>query len=648
MSETLNILELKNVKKTFLGGSIIANENVSFNVKTGTIHSIVGENGAGKSTIMSIVFGLYDRDEGEIFYKNEEFNISSPTEANGLGIGMVHQHFKLVDDFTVLENILLGQEFSKYGVLDMKQAKERFTKLSDDLNFKIKYNKKIKFLTVGEKQKVEIMKVMWSHKDLIIFDEPTATLSVNEIKEFMNFINTLKSQGKTMIFISHKLKEVKQVSDFITVMRRGKVIVSKDAIELTIEQISGLMVGENIKLEFDSERKILDEIYLKLENISYTNKDKIKVLDSVSFFVKRGEVFGIAGIQDNGQTELLEILGGLTIPSEGNIFLNKISDNLFYKTKISQNIWLSDDFEEYKNNIIKEMEIFVEEIFYNLKKEKKMGKIFNFTFHQYSKDTLELSHKEKSEIEIKKNKFLIQFSNFPNSVDDFKSQIKKNVEEKMTKFEFKKIEVVISDLWINLVDFTIRERQGLMNHIPEDRHRYGLVSNWNIASNASFNNLNDEKFAKKRIKKLGKEEKNVTISRKREIEFAKQIVEKHNIQGVVSVNQTASGLSGGNQQKFVVGREIENKHDIIVAGHPTRGLDIKAIKHIYSTLIQEAEQNQKTIILSSLELDELIAACDRVAVIYDGKIQGIINPKNYTYKQIGKLMVGEKIEGIVV
>ena len=323
-----NILKLCNITKTFLGGKIIANNNISIDFKRGHVHAIVGENGSGKSTLMNIIFGLYKQDQGDIFFNGELVNMFLSGAAKKNKIGMVHQHFNIVEDFTVLENVILGQEetdnekenmVGSFGVLNKKEILKRFQDICKKYSIKIDPNKKVSKLAVGQRQMVEILKVLWISKDLIVFDEPTATLSVIEIKDLLKTIKALKQEGKTIIFISHKLDEVKEVADEVSVLRKGLFMGTyPNDKNLTANKIAKLMVGKEIKLEFP-ERKIQGKDLLKVENISYITSNGFKALDNISFSIKEGEVFGLAGIEGNGQEQIMEVISGLKKLSKGNI-----------------------------------------------------------------------------------------------------------------------------------------------------------------------------------------------------------------------------------------------------------------------------------------------------------------------------------------
>ncbi len=512
-------LEMKNITKEFLGGKIIANDNVSIKIIRNEVHALVGENGSGKSTLMSILFGIYKPTAGKILINDEEIEIKTPMTAKKLGIGMVHQHYQLIENMSLIENAILGQEDSK--VLSLSKSKERFKEISDQYGFNLNPNELVLNLTIGQKQKLEIVKVLWQEKEILVFDEPTAALSTVEIKEFLNIIKTFKKNGKTIIFISHKLNEVKQVADRISILRKGKMIKTDDSAKMNIDQISKSMVGELVKLKFNKPYKVQDEVLFEVKNISSFKQEGSQHLENINLKIKRGEIVGLAGIGENGQTELLEALTGLRDISSGEIILNKNSS-------------------------------------------------------------------------------------------------------------------------MNIERMTIKQRQDFMVHVPEDRHRFAMAGSLSLLDNAVITNIDRKKFSKFWIEYPHRDvERGYNILKDSEEikKWTTEIIKDMDVQGAGDYNSLARNLSGGNQQKFVVGREIKQPYDVLIAGHPTRGLDILSIRNIYQFIIDKSEQ--AAVILSSFELDELLAVCDRIAIIYKGKIVNIVDAKKASAQaEIAKYMVG--------
>ncbi len=648
-THTDNILELKNITKTFLGGKIVANDNVSIDFKRNEVHALVGENGSGKSTLMNILFGLYKQDKGEIIINGEKVDMYQAGAAKHFKIGMVHQHFHLVDEFSVLENVILGQErasvneeeieqmkkslsslneeidslvkdkkleevyyelndllkdknkekyyikknknlhrvyekkqqklnpgkqdkkieryqkeidrrsewvayhskvveilrnkesklasknkdnkklfellknrliierdieandlVGRFGILKRNNLLNRFIKIQQKYNISLDPFAKVSTLAVGQRQMVEILKVLWEEKDIIVLDEPTATLSVVEIEALLKTIKSLQEEGKTIIFISHKLQEVKEIANRISVLRKGVLMgVYKNDSKLKPADIGKLMVGKTIKLDYPK-RKINGKNTLEVKNITYRTKSGFKALDNISFQVKEGEIFGLAGIEGNGQEEVVKILTDLRKPREGEIF---------FKGK------LLTDKSGYKYNGL--------------------------------------------------------------------------------------------------------QRRNFESHVPIDRLQYGVVPAMDLEFNAKLTDF-DTDFLTAGKKKISK----VELAK-----FTDEIIKGMKVDGAFNHQVELRNLSGGNQQKFVVGRELYRKHELFIAGHPTRGLDISAIDNIYRQMIKNSKG--KTTILYSLEISELIAVCDRMAIFYKGKIVDIVNPKEVSLEKISRMMIGE-------
>ncbi|HHX60238.1 MAG TPA: ABC transporter ATP-binding protein [Epulopiscium sp.] len=504
------IIEMNGITKEFPG--IKANDNITLQVKRGEIHALLGENGAGKSTLMSVLFGLYQPEEGHIKIRGTEVQINNPMDANELGIGMVHQHFKLVHNFTVLQNIILGVETTEHGFLKMNQAREKIVALSQKYNLRIDPDELISDITVGMQQRVEILKMLYRDNEILILDEPTAVLTPQEIDELMNIMLTLVKEGKSIIFITHKLAEIKQVADRCTVLRRGKYIGVIDVKETDAEEMSEMMVGRKINLNIEkSESKPTDNI-LEVKGLSVKSKrqgQSKNIVDNVSFNVRRGEILCIAGIDGNGQTELIQAITGLLAADSGQIILNG---------------------------------------------------------------------------------------------------------EDITKRSIR-----------------YRNTHGL-SHIPEDRHRYGLVLDYNLAENSVLQQYFEPEFSKKGFLKYN----NIN-------QYGEKLIEDYDIRSAQGVKTPARSMSGGNQQKIIIAREVSREPDILVAVQPTRGLDVGAIANIHKQLVVERDKGN-AVLLVSLELDEVMNLSDKILVIYEGAIVASLDPAAITTRELGLYMAGSKRE----
>lgn len=510
-----NSLEMIGISKEFLGGKIIANDDVSIKVIRNEIHALVGENGSGKSTLMSILFGIYKPTKGVIKINDKEILINTPQIAKKIGIGMVHQHYQLVENMSLIENVILGQEESFN--LSMQKSEKKFVEICKKYNFILDPQSLVMDLSIGQKQKLEIIKVLWNDKEIIVFDEPTAALSTDEVTEFLNILKSFKKNGKTVIFISHKLKEVKEIADRLTILRKGKVIKTLEVKKVNIDQISKLMIGELIRLKFKKTYNIQKKVGFEVKNLTTVKEEGSQRLKNISFKVRVGEIVGIAGIGDNGQTELLEAINGLRYILDGKIIINED---------------------------------------------------------------------------------------------------------------------------IDISNFSINKRQKYISHIPEDRHKYGVASRMNLIENSTITNIESKEFSKLWITRGNKKNGKSWIKDSNKIKFwTNKIIDNMNVEGANDINSPIGNLSGGNQQKFVVGREIDQKYKVLVAGHPTRGLDIKAISNIYKTIISKSEN--AAVLLSSYELDELLAVCDRILVVFKGEIKKVVDVKKASAQfEIAKAMVG--------
>ena len=504
--ETPYAIEMLNITKRFPG--IIANDNITLQLKKGEILALLGENGAGKSTLMSVLFGLYQADEGVIRKDGKEVTIKDPNDANALGIGMVHQHFKLVQCFTVLQNIILGVEDTEKGFLRMDKARAKVLSLSEKYGLSVDPDAIIEDITVGMQQRTEILKMLYRDNEILIFDEPTAVLTPQEIHELMQIMKNLAAEGKSILFISHKLNEIMEVADRVTVLRRGKFIGTVDVKDTTPEQLSSMMVGRDVKLVADKKPAHPGRVILNVENMSVASKiNEMNAVKNVSFQVREGEIACIAGIDGNGQTELVYGLTGLEPLVSGKI-----------------------------------------------------------------------------------------------EVDG----------EDITKT-------------------SIRKRAGLISHIPEDRHKHGMVLDYPLEYNMILQNYYKPEFTDSFGFLKPKEIRN--YSTKLENAF-----DVRSAQGPVTI---ARNMSGGNQQKAIIAREVDKEHKLLIAVQPVRGLDVGAIEFIHSQIIAERDKG-KAVLLVSLELEEVMNLSDRILVMYEGEIVGDLDPKQITTEELGLYMAGAK------
>ncbi|MCF6466639.1 ABC transporter ATP-binding protein [Clostridium sp. Cult2] len=500
------IIEMFNITKKFPG--IIANDNVTLKLKKGEIHALLGENGAGKSTLMSVLFGLYQPESGEIRKNGEVVNINNPNDANALGIGMVHQHFKLVEIFTVLENIILGVEPNNMGFLEMKEAREKVIELSERYGLMVDPDAYIENITVGMQQRVEILKMLYRDNEILIFDEPTAVLTPQEIKEILQIMREFAKEGKSILFITHKLNEIMEVADRCTVLRKGQCVGTVDVKDITKEELSKMMVGRDISFSVDKEEREPGEVVLSVRNVTVASKThKNFAVKNVSFDVRAGEIVCLAGIDGNGQTEFVHALTGLDKVSSGSI------------TLCGQDI---------------------------------------------------------------------------------------------TKA-------------------SIRQRSIIgMSHIPEDRHKHGLVLDYKLEENLVLQRYWQPEFQNKGFIKFD-------LVRK----YAEKLIDKYDIRAGQGPVTLARSMSGGNQQKAIIAREIDKEHELLVAVQPTRGLDVGAIEYVHKQLIERRDAG-KAVFLVSLELEEVMNISDRILVIYEGEIVGELNPKTTTVQELGLYMSGAK------
>ena len=500
-------IEMLNITKRFPG--IIANDNITLQLKKGEIHALLGENGAGKSTLMSVLFGLYQAEEGIIKKDGVQVDIKDPNDANALGIGMVHQHFKLVDCFSVLDNIILGVEPTKNGFLQKKDARKKIVDLSNRYGLMVDPDAIVEDITVGMQQRTEILKMLYRDSEILIFVEPTSVLTPQEIHELMKIMKNLAKEGKSILFISHKLQEIMEVSDRCTVLRKGKYVGTVNTNETTMEQLSAMMVGRNVNFHVEKEEKEAGEVILEVKDISVASKTKGKdAVNHVSFNVRAGEIVCIAGIDGNGQTELVYGITGLEPLSNGSLI--------------------------YKG-------------------------------------------------------------------------------EDITKQSIR-----------------YRSVHG-MSHIPEDRHKHGLVLDYSLEYNLVLQRYFESQFTTK----YG------FLKRKEIREYSDGLIEEHDIRSGQGSITIARSMSGGNQQKAIIAREIDRDPDLLIAVQPTRGVDVGAIEAIHKQLIEQRDQG-KAVLLVSLELDEVMDVPDRILVMFEGEIVGELDPKKTTQEELGLYMAGAK------
>ena len=500
-----NIIEMLHITKEFPG--IIANDDITLQLRKGEIHALLGENGAGKSTVMSVLFGLYQPEAGEIRKNGQVVRINDPNDATALGIGMVHQHFQLIDVFTVLDNIILGAETTKLGFLQKKEARKKVEALSKKYGLEVDLDAKVEDITVGMQQRVEILKMLYRDNEILIFDEPTAVLTPQEIEELMATMKEFAREGKSILFISHKLNEIMEVADRVTVLRKGKYVGTVDTKDTNKQALSNMMVGRPVQLEVVKDEARPGEMVLKVEHLSVpSHSHKRDAVRDVSFEARAGEILCIAGIDGNGQTELIYGLTGLDKCSAGTVTL--------------------------------------------------CGR--------------DISHA------------------------------------------------------------SIRHRGENMSHIPEDRHKHGLVLDFTLEQNLVLQRYREPQF------------QHFGFIRDDQVRgYAQRLIEQYDVRSGQGPVTTARSMSGGNQQKAIIAREVDRDKALIVAVQPTRGLDVGAIEYIHKQLVAERDKG-KAVLLVSLELDEVMSLSDRILVMYEGEIVGELDPKTTTVQELGLYMAGAK------
>lgn len=505
------VIEMLNITKEFPG--IKANDNVTLQVEKGEIHALLGENGAGKSTLMSVLFGLYQPDSGVIKVKGEAVHITNPNVANKYKIGMVHQHFKLVDNFTVTENIILGIEPKKsFGRVDIQSAARKVEEISKKYGLSVDPHAKIEDISVGMQQRVEILKMLYRDAEILIFDEPTAVLTPQEIHELMEIMKGLTNEGKSIILITHKLKEIKLVADHCTVLRRGRYIATVDVKKTSEEQMAELMVGREVSFKVDKEIAKEGKVVLSIKNLNVKNSRNLPAVKNLNLDFMAGVITCVAGIEGNGQTELIEAIAGLRKVESGQI--------LFDGESI--------EFESIRNRTMK----------------------------------------------------------------------------------------------------------GI-GHIPEDRHKFGLVLDFSLEENFVLQNYFDKPFSENGILKFDEMRK-----------YSEKLIDEFDVRSGQGSVTPARSMSGGNQQKAIIAREIERSPKLLIAAQPTRGLDVGSIEYIHKRLVEERDKG-KAVLLMSFEMEEVLNLADRIAVVYEGEVVGLVNADETDENELGLMMSGSIRKGVV-
>ncbi|MFC4777229.1 ABC transporter ATP-binding protein [Paenibacillus sp. GCM10023252] len=506
MDQSIPAVELKGITKRFPG--LVANDSINFELRRGEIHALLGENGAGKSTLMNILFGLYQPDEGEIVVNGVPTVIDGASTAIDLGIGMVHQHFKLVEPFTVAENIVLGNEPRNGIAISYKQANDKVRSISERYGLRVDPQVRIQDITVGMQQRVEILKTLYRGADILIFDEPTAVLTVQEIEELIEILRSLAAEGKSIILITHKLKEIMTIADRVTVIRRGKVIRTVLKAETNEKELASLMVGREVNFQVSKTKSTPGDVVLSVNHLQMKGEQGKSILNGVEFQIRAGEILGIAGVDGNGQSELVQAITGMRSLQGGVVQLN-------------------------------------------------------------GRDVTNRSPREISVAGV--------------------------------------------------------------GHIPEDRHKHGLVLDFSLSENMILGSYFEPEFGR-----------GLFLDFKAMNTLASKLVDEFDVR-TSGIGVQARALSGGNQQKAIIARELWQDPDLLIAVQPTRGLDIGAIEYVHKRLV-EARNNGKAILLISFELDELYALSDRIAVMYEGRLMGEVDADVRDDEQLGLMMAGNTVE----
>lgn len=596
------VIEMRHITKEFPG--IIANDDITLQLKRGEIHALLGENGAGKSTLMSVLFGLYQPEKGEILKNGQVVKINNPNDATALGIGMVHQHFKLVECFSVLDNIILGAEDTKLGFIQKKKAKNKVLELSNRYGLNVDINAIIEDITVGMQQRVEILKMLYRDNEILIFDEPTAVLTPQEIDELMKIMKNLAAEGKSILFITHKLNEIMAVADRCSVLRKGKYIGTVDIKDTTKEELSEMMVGRQVKFEVDKDESVPGDVVLDVDKLCVESKihKKLAVKD-VSFQVHAGEIVCIAGIDGNGQTELVYGITGL----------EKLAPNVKEEVEehVEKPVWQK----------LKEVE----------KQERaklfftQCGEQLKFFFVELDKNIWKKLKKFGETVAAKAvalwNKLVLLFNKNKAQDLDTNADVKGRITlcgQDITKAPIRK-----------------RSKTG-MSHIPEDRHKYGLVLDYTLEQNMVL-----QRYWQKEFQKGG------FIKFKAVEDYSEKLIEKYDVRSGQGGKTLVRSMSGGNQQKAIVARELDREHKLLIAVQPTRGLDVGAIEYIHSQIVKDRDAGAG-VLLVSLELDEVMNLSDRILVMYEGEIVGELDPKKTTVQELGLYMAGAKRDNVKV
>jgi ABC-type uncharacterized transport system ATPase subunit len=627
-----NIIELKHISKSFPG--IKANDDISLDLHKGEIHALLGENGAGKSTLMSILFGMYEPDSGQIFVRGEQRKIRNPNDATALGIGMVHQHFKLVGCYTALQNIILGFEpTDKIGFLRPKRVRQSLLDLCEKYKFCVNLDDKVDDMPVGEQQKVEILKMLYRKNDVLIFDEPTAVLTPKEIEDLMASMKELAKEGKSILFISHKLNEIMEAADRVTVLRKGKCLGTLFVKDTDPQQLSRLMVGRDVQLVAHKTDAKPGEDVLTVKNLSVYSAERKRILvHDVSFSVQKGEIVCIAGIEGNGQSELVYALTGLEKVKSGEIVLHNL-DTFRYRKLDKNGIErpLPGFFRIARDNIehaywtcregIKSFFIDLHRRFIHLIKKDK-------PYIAYAKKTF-FSPKPESRVywmDVRKRKEIV----WHNRREKIKGALKKDYKPKLIGKDWRGDET-LRYVDAHLENMTIRERSiGGLSHIPEDRQKHGLALDFSLKDNLVLQRYFESIFQFGGFVREGSK-----------ADYASQLINRYDIRSSSGGNTLVRSMSGGNQQKAIVARELDRNTPLLVAVQPTRGLDVGAIEGIHKQIIAQRDAGAG-ILLISLELEEVMNLSDRILVMFKGEIVAELDPKKTTLDEIGLYMSGAK------
>lgn len=501
-----NVIEMREITKVF--GEFVANDKINLQLRKGEIHALLGENGAGKSTLMNMLAGLLEPTSGEIFVNGKSEKLDSPSRAAALGIGMVHQHFMLVEAFTVAENIILGSEITNKGVLDLKKANADILELSERYGLAVDPTAKVEDISVGAQQRVEILKTLYRGAEILIFDEPTAVLTPAEILELMDIMKTLVKEGKSIILITHKLDEIRAVADRVTVIRRGKSIETVSIEGVSNKDLAEMMVGRSVSFVTEKEEAKPKDVVLQISDLIVNENRGVPAVKELSLDVHAGEIVGVAGIDGNGQSELIQAITGLRKVKSGSIKIK-------------------------------------------------------------GREVVGLSPRKITEMQV--------------------------------------------------------------SHVPEDRHRDGLVLEMMLSENIALQTYYKEPLSNKGV-----------LNYNQINSYARKLMEEFDVRAASEL-VPAGALSGGNQQKAIIAREVDRNPDLLIVSQPTRGLDVGAIEYIHERLISERDKG-KAVLVVSFELDEILNLSDRIAVIHDGKIQGIVKPSETNKQELGILMAGGKIK----